>query len=166
MEKHIFAVVDFENESFPFMYYKRIGGFFDPMYINFLIDPGYCFYLHEIRARYSNENTNLPGAYADPPRFQIIRDPAIFNIFPFDIPLLSSPGEANIQVDMVNPARPMTAPDAFTRSVKMHVLYRFREVLTIKVSNFTILAVPANPDFSLPSYIEIAAIGRLHPVSQ
>lgn len=164
MERNIFAVVDWDKESWPYLYYKKIGGYYDPMYISFLIDPGYCFYLHEIRARYSLTNTNLVGAFANQPRFQIIRDPAVFNNIPFDIPLLSDTGDSGVAVDMAHAARPMTARP-FLPSVKMNVLYRYREVMTIKVSNFTVLATPPDPDMSLPSYIEVAAIGRLHPVT-
>jgi hypothetical protein len=154
--------VDFDRESWPFFYYWRLAVTGDPLYLNLNIDPGFYYCVQRSNARWSSQNANLPGAFANPPRIEAYHGNSVFQLVPFDISLMSSPGESGVAVDMVTPARPMTAVQ-LDRSKALEILLTYRDVLCVKLSNMTVVAVPAAADFSLPSYFDLLLMGRMYP---
>lgn len=167
MKKPKLMAVDFDRESWPYFYYQKIAAMYDPMWINLPIDPGYYYGLQRVNAGWSSENSNLPGLFAAPIKIEAFLESGNkwLQLIPFDLSLISSPGESGIQVDLTNAARPMTATP-LNRSDRHNVLYRFRDVLTVKISGFTVIASPPAPDFSLPAYIDLLLMGRLYPAKE
>ena len=160
--------LDTARESYPYCLYKKIGFIHFQENILFPIDYGYHFNVVRMSARWSSQNVNIPGIYANPLLVEFFKNAgqmALQNVA-FSLSLMSTPGESGIQVDTApgaNPAYPQTARPV-NMEEKLDALYFFRDVLHIKISNVTLITVAGDPNGSLPAYLELFIQGRNYPV--
>lgn len=161
-------IPDLSRESFPFLLYKKIGIIYGRTDIIFPLDYGFSYMVERVICRYSSENPNLAGAFADPLQISFFKDggATALQIAPFDIALMSSPSESGVDVDTTpgaNPAYPFTAVP-LNRCKAINVLYYFRDIIHMVIDNVTAITVPGDPNGSLPAYVEFAIKGRYFPV--
>jgi len=160
--------LSFSKESFPFSFYKKVGFFFQTQDLLFRLDFGYHYIVERINARYSSENTRIPGAFAAPLQIEFFRNGgtrALQNIA-FDISLFSSPAESGVAVDVApggNPAHPFTARP-LNVSLRLDQFYKFKDVLQMRLSNVSQITIPGDPQGSLPAYLDFMIIGRYYPI--
>jgi hypothetical protein len=156
--------VDFSRESYPYLIYNKIGFIYSAMDLTIPLDYGYNYMVHRINARWSSQSGAVPGTYASPLLLEIFKDAGrtALQLHPISLQLATSPAESGVSVDLVNPGRPMTARQ-MDFSVAQNILFRFRDVIYLRVSNITAITIPGNPDGSLPSYLDFLIIGRYYP---
>jgi hypothetical protein len=160
-------IPDLSRESFPFMFYRKIGIVSQQFDITFPLDYGFYYMLERVNARYNSENPQVPGTFAAPPRISFYRDGGgvASQLVPFDISLMSSPSDSGAAVDTApgaNPAYPFTVTP-LNRSKGLNYLHRFRDIIHLVVSNISAVTIPGDPNGSVPSYLEIMLKGRYFP---
>jgi hypothetical protein len=155
--------VDFSRESWPYAFYSKPGVRYNAVDISFPLSYGMHYLVQRLNMAWSSTNINVPGVFANQPQITFYKDSGstALQITPFDMALITSPAESAVVVDFTTASRPFTAM-RLARSSKLDVLYVFRDNVSMTISNITV-ADPANPDNSLPSYIEIMVIGRYYP---
>jgi hypothetical protein len=158
------SIPDYSRESFPYIFYRKIGLVNEVNNITFPLDYGFNFMLERFNARWSSINAGIPATYAGPLKIELFKNAGgqALQKLPVDLTLICSPAESGISIDLVNPAAPFTAKE-LDRSKAINVLYFFADVVHLVVSGVSAITIPGDPAGSLPAYVEFMLKGRYFP---
>lgn len=158
------SIPDYSRESFPYLFYKKIGIIYGRTDITFPLDFGFNYMVERIAARWSSENVNLPGDFAAPLQIELFKDGSATACqkVPFDISLMSSPAESGVDIDLTSAGKSFTARE-LDRCKALNLLHFYRDIIHLVVSNVTKITIPGDPSGSLPAYVEFMIKGRYFP---
>lgn len=161
-----FRRVNYSQESYPFLIYKRISFLHSLEYANQKLEQGYNYLVKRITAKWDTRAAPLAPAFISPPLLIAMYTGGAsisHQQLPVDFALITSPAGSGVFYDAAVSSRPMSAvARKMDKTINIPVLAY--DVLQIEISGATI-ASNTVPELNHPSFCDVLVEGRYFPIT-